>query len=102
TVPAVNAAYQAYMFNNFSRYRRYLQSTESQSPIGSDSFDDDIPTRGAVWSFLRYAADQQLGMIGDGSFWFKLVNGFKTGVSNLAAALGTDPATILRDWAISV
>ena len=25
--------------------------------VGSDAFDDDLPTRGAIWNFLRYAAD---------------------------------------------
>jgi hypothetical protein len=90
------------MANNFSRYRRYLQSTESQSPMGSDPFDDDLPTRGAGWAFLRYAADHQPGSNGDGTFWFKLVNGTNTGVANLAAALGTSPTPMLREISIAV
>jgi len=100
--PAIVAAFQTYQANNFSRFRRYLQSTETQSPIGIDPLDDDLPTRGAVWSFLRYAADHQPGSTGDGTFWYRLVNTTKTGLSNLTDALGTDPAPLLRDWSLSV
>jgi hypothetical protein len=97
-----NGTFQTYMANNFARYRRYLQSPETQSPTGSDPFDDDLPTRGAAWAFLRYAADHQPGSNGDGSFWFKLVNGTSTGIANLTAALGTSPTQMLRDWSIAV
>jgi hypothetical protein len=102
TPPATGSpAYQTYSSNNFLRFRRYLLSPESQSPVGIDPFEDDLPTRGAIWSFLRYAADHQPGS-GDGTFWYRLVNGSKSGLSNLADVLGTDPTKMLRDWAVSV
>jgi hypothetical protein len=94
------AAFSTYEANNFARFRRYLQSTESQAPISSDVTDADLQTRGAIWSFLRYAADRQPG--GDGTLWYKLVNTQSTGLTNLAEALGTDPAPLLRDWAVSL
>lgn len=44
-----------YMIANLSRFRTYLQKTAAQSPYDPD---DDLETRGATWSFLRYAADR--------------------------------------------
>jgi hypothetical protein len=106
TADAVNAttrtqaAFSTYEANNFARFRRYVQSTESQAPISSDGTETDLQTRGAIWSFLRYAADRQPG--GDGTLWYRLVNSTSTGMANLTAALGTDPAKLLRDWAVSL
>ena len=97
-----NGTFQTYLAQNFSRYRRYLQTTETQSPTGSDPFDDDLPTRGGAWSFLRYVADHQASTTGDGTLWFRLANASTTGLANLSAALGTATAPLLRDWATSV
>lgn len=94
-------AYATYGVNNVRRYAQYLGRTESQAPIGFDQFDDDLPTRGAIWDFLRFAADH-LPAGNEGSFWFNLVNSRTSGVANLTAALGTTPYSLLRDWAISV
>src|SRR5262249_13823768 len=66
------------------------------------AFDDDLPTRGAIWSFLRFAADHLPVPSQENNFWFNLVNSKVTGVSNLTAALGKAPNSLLRDWAISV
>ncbi len=94
-------AYATFEANNFNRYATYLPSTESQGPIGTDADDDDLPTRGAIWSFLRYAADHQPAGT-ENAFWFKLVNSQTTGIANLTAVLGVDPGALFRDWAISV
>jgi hypothetical protein len=99
--PKINAAYQTFDINNFRRYTTYLARTESQSPISSGPLDDDLQTRGAIWNFLRYAADH-LPAGSENSFWFNLVNSKTTGVANLTAALGAAPNGLLRDWAISV
>lgn len=94
-------AFATFEQNNFSRYSTYLARPEGQSPIGSDSFDDDLPTRGAIWSFLRFAADHQpAGQ--DNQFWFNLANSTTHGIANLTNALGASPGPVLRDWAISV
>ncbi|HTI65784.1 MAG TPA: hypothetical protein VL524_19805 [Gemmatimonadaceae bacterium] len=99
--PVFTSAYSTYALNNTRRYSQYLGRTESQGPIGFDSFDDDLPTRGAIWSFLRFAADH-LPVGTENTFWFNLVNSKTTGIANLTAALGTSPYPLLRDWAISV
>jgi hypothetical protein len=100
--PLFAAAFSTYENNNFNRYKQYLARPDQQSPIGFDAFDDDLPTRGAAWSFLRYAADHLPVPSQENNFWFNLVNTKATGVPNLTAALGKSPNATLRDWAISV
>jgi hypothetical protein len=95
-----STAYKTFMLFNQNRYRQYLGATETQGPIGATDADDDLFTRGAIWSFLRYSADR-IGANGEAAFWFKLVNNNATGMANLTSALGTPAASWLRDWAIS-
>lgn len=97
----VRAAYATFSANNFGRFRKYLQSTEAQGPFGSSEFDDDLPTRGAIWDFLRYAADQQSGA-GDGTVWYRLVNTRLAGIDNITHVFGSGVMNMMRDWAISV
>ena len=98
---ASTPAYSTFMFFNQSRYASYLSNPELQAPIGSNPFDDDVATRGAIWSFLRYSVDR-LAPADEQSFWFKLVNSKDAGLTNIANALGVSPSAWLRDWAISV
>ena len=101
TDPRFVTAYSTFEINNFNRYKSYLARPEVQSPIGSDAFDDDLPTRGAIWNFLRYAADH-LPLGQENTFWQTLANSKTTGVANLTAAFGAPIGPLLRDWAISV
>jgi len=100
--PIFASAYSTFENNNFNRYRQYLARPEQQSPIGFDAVDDDLPTRGAIWNFLRYTADHLPSASQENAFWFSLVNTKLTGIANLTAALGKPPNSLLRDWAISV
>ncbi|MDB4873725.1 MAG: hypothetical protein JWM41_171 [Gemmatimonadetes bacterium] len=99
--PKFLAAFNTFQLNNFRRYAQYLPQTATQSPIGFDALDDDLPTRGAIWNFLRYAADH-LPAGQENAFWTKLVNSTTSGVANLTNALGAAPNGFFRDWAISV
>ena len=101
TDPVFASAYSAFAINNFRRYAIYLAAPETQAPIGFDDFDDDLATRGAIWSFLRYAADHRPAGT-EGSLWFALANSKTSGMANLTNALGASPALLLHDWAISV
>jgi len=101
TDPKALAAYSTFEVNNFRRYQTYLARTETQAPVGFDSGDDDLQTRGAIWNFLRYAADH-LPAGSEDAFWFNLVNSKTSGIANLTSALGTSPSALMRDWAISV
>jgi Bacterial Ig-like domain (group 2) len=94
-------AFRTYMDQNLRRFENYLQDPEGQSPYDSTNVEaNDLATRGAVWAFLRYAADRRGGT--DSDLWRKLVDGSTTGFANLQQALGTDPRPWVRDWTVSV
>ena len=90
-----------YQYNNLARLSEYLRTPGSQSPIGVDDNDDDFPTRGAIWSYLRYTADQRFAADEPG-FWFKLVNSNVTGLNNLYAVVGPDARLVMRDWTLAI
>lgn len=83
--------------SNFSRLNSYLTSPSSNSPFADN---DDLATRGATWSFLRYAADHTGS--DDGTTWFQLVNSTASGLSNLQQVFGSNLTALARDWATSV
>jgi hypothetical protein len=90
-------AFNAYMEQNTGRLGSFYQNPEGNSPYETD---DDLATRGAIWNFLRYAADRRAG--DDRALWSALVNSSQTGMANLRTALGTDPVPLFRDWAVSL
>jgi len=90
-------AFNNMMSGNFGRYNSYLEKPSEFSPFSSN---DSLETRGATWSYLRYAADQVAST--DGDFWFRLVNSTTTGLANLGQVLGSDPMAMARNWSISV
>ncbi len=81
---------------NFSRLLSYITSPGANSPIADD---DELATRGATWSFLRYLADH-VGT-NDGTIWQQLVNSGTTGFGTLTKVLGADPMPMIRDWAVA-
>ena len=89
----------SYNFNqqsNFGRFREYLLKPSTASPYAKD---DSLWTRGATWSFLRFAADHRGA--NDGDTWFRLVNSTNTGLPNLQEVFGAGLMTIFRDWAVA-
>lgn len=103
-VQAFTAPYQQhyidYQLENTRRLREYIIAVETESPIGVNDLDEDLATRGATWSFLRYAADQRA--TNQAAFWQSLVNSDATGISNLYAVIGADTRLMMRDWALSI
>lgn len=93
---AIRNAFNTYQVSNHGRFNEYLKNPEGNSPYDAD---DDLATRGAIWAFLRYAADQRNGQ--DQPLWFALVNSTTSGLENLRGALGTDPVPLVRDWSVS-
>ena len=89
-------AFNEFQLENFGRLDEYLQAPASNSPYATD---DDLATRGAAWSFLRYTADRRAGT--DQTYWYALVNSTKSGLVNMQAVLGTDPVLWARDWAVA-
>jgi hypothetical protein len=94
------AAYTNFQLQNFNRYFRFTRSPGTQSPIGVSDDDDDLETRGAIWSFLRFAADQRYAG-NEATFWQSLVNSNSTGMQNLYDHVGVDTRQLIRDWAMS-
>lgn len=89
-------AYNNDQSSNFGRLSTYYEKPLTASPYAPD---DSLWTRGATWSFLRYAADHRGSS--DADTWFKLVNSTSTGMANLQGVFGSPLAPIFRDWAIA-
>jgi len=89
-------AYQADIAANVGRYREYLTSTSASSPYRSG---DELSTRGAAWSFLRYLADRRGAS--DGDVFSKLINNSAVGIANLQAVFGNDVPSFVRDWSVA-
>ena len=89
----------AYNFDqqaNFGRFDEYLTRPSTSSPYAPD---DSLWTRGATWSFLRFAADHR--GTSDGDTFYKLVNSTTTGIPNLQQVFGSNLPAIFRDWAVA-
>jgi hypothetical protein len=87
------------MSGNWLAYDDYVKFSSTTSPLEAG---DDVATRGATWSFLRYLADLSPT---DGALWYNLVNSGQSGSTNLANRLGVGEAGLrgmLRDFVISV
>jgi hypothetical protein len=87
------AAFNTYANPNFGRLRGWLQRPDTS---GAFKTNDGLAARGAIWAFLRYAADRRNG--DDATLWYNLVNTQISGTANLQAALGVDPNEWLRDF----
>ena len=81
-------AFNRYQSDNVARLVEYLRNPDAASLMGIDA----LPTRGAAWSFLRYAADRDGG--DDAAFWHALANSTTSGLANLQAVLGAEPARL--------
>jgi hypothetical protein len=92
-----NGLFTQYMSANFGRLRVFLENPQSSSPYSSG---DDLGTRGAIWAFLRYAADHRGSA--DGDAWMRLVNSQVSGFYNLADVFGPDVLQMMYEWTVSM
>jgi hypothetical protein len=96
--PTVSDAFDHFGVANMRRFREYLLDPGSNSPYAANA---NLATRGATWSFLRYAADRLGG--DEASLWLRMVNpplGVH-GLLNLTQAFGPDLESWVRDWSIA-
>ena len=91
----IRNAYLNDMAGNQGRLRDFLASPAGESPYRTG---DDLPTRGAAWSLLRYLVDRAAAS--DGDLWSRLVNNTAVGTANLQSVFG-DVAPRVRDWSVS-
>jgi hypothetical protein len=94
--PAALEAFARHMTSNTENLGRYLQQVKAKSLMGPD----ELATRGATWSFLRYAADRS-GRT-DASVLGDLVNARTAGLDNLNRVLGASALDWMHDWAVSL
>lgn len=97
TTPRALEALARFGIQNLQRYDLYLATVTRQSPTNRN---DDLATRGAAWSFLRYVADQSARS--EESFFRALVGSSQTGFENLAQVLDDAPLEWFRRWGVSV
>jgi hypothetical protein len=98
STPNVQLAFNSFAAANFRRFREYLANPLTNSPYINDGA---IPTRGAIWSFLRYAADRRGS--DERQMWFDLANppaGIH-GIGNITRAVTEDLAGWVREWAVA-
>lgn len=96
--PRTLNAFNNFAVANFRRLREYMTNPAGNSPYANNA---NITTRGAIWSFLRYAVDRRGGQ--ESQIWFQLANpppGIH-GISNLMRAITPDLGIWVRDWAVA-
>jgi hypothetical protein len=87
--------FNEFVYNSVGRYNVYLLGPHFHSVRGTDG----IETRGAAWSFLRYAMDRSPRS--DAQVLRALLSSSATGLDNLGAALGADPLPWIVDWTVT-
>lgn len=94
--PQANDAINRFGVQNLVRYLLYLEDVTNESPTNRDRLE----TRGAIWSFLRYAADHSERP--QTQFFTALGDTPLTGFQNLSAVLAEAPMDRFQDWGVAV
>lgn len=96
--PKVQDAFNNLEASNVRRLIAYLGAPLTNSPYVNNG---SIATRGAIWSFLRYAADRKGG--DQSQLWFQLANPpiNVRGIANLTRAITDDLPGWVRDWTVA-
>lgn len=89
-------AFNEFAYNNLGRYNVFLLGPHFHSVMGSDGAE----TRGAAWSFLRYALDRLPGS--DAPVLGSLLNSVGQGRATLESAGIPDPLGWMAEWAVSL
>jgi hypothetical protein len=100
TVSANLNDYSAFFFQNFARFDKYMLNPGPNSPI-SFSADTSLADRGAIWSLLRYAADNYAPGGDIKALTRALAGGPNTGVNNLVTRTGVPFDTLVAGWMIA-
>ena len=93
--------FNAFFFQNFARFQRYLQNPGQSSGI-SFTADTSLAARGASWALLRYTADHYAPNGNIKAFTKALAGGPNTGVNNLVTrAGGVSFDTLAAGWMVA-
>lgn len=86
-------AFNGWAGSNFGRLQSWLEAPHLQGPYAPN---DTLATRGAIWAFLRYAADRKGG--NQSALWSALVNSTTAGLDNLDAVLEDNTTWWVSDF----
>lgn len=93
--------YNAFFFQNFARFMRYLRDPGPFSPTSSLA-DTSLAVRGAAWALVRYSADHYAPGGDIKAFTRALAGGPNTGVNNLVTRSGNIPFdTLIAGWMVA-
>jgi len=93
--------FNAFFFQNFARFQRYLQNPGPNAPT-SRFADSSLADRGAAWALLRYAADHYAPGGDVKAFIKALAGGPNVGVDNLVRRAGQVPFdTLIAGWMVA-
>jgi hypothetical protein len=94
----ISDAFDTFGVANIRRYREFLINPLTNSPYADNA---NLTTRGAIWAFLRYAADRRGGL--ESSAWFQLANppAGSHGILNLTRVFGAEFSSWVRDWGVA-
>ena len=92
-----NGLFEMYMAPNVARVSTFLEQPQSYSPYSSAN---QPGTYGAIWSFLRYAADHSGSS--DQGVWLSLANSQVSGFDNLFNVFGANVPQLLNSWSLSL
>lgn len=92
--------FNAFFFQNFSRFRIYLKSPADSSPV-STLAAPSLAVRGAAWALLHYAADHYAPGGDVKAFTRKLTAGPELGVANLTKNAGVAFDVIAKGFLIA-
>ena len=98
-VRANSEDFAAYFQQNLSRWAGFLARPDTTSPT-SASTATELPSRGAAYALLRYAADQY-SPNNARQFFRRLVAGPSTSVTNLVQRAGAPFDQIISGWLIA-
>lgn len=94
--------YDAFYFQNFARLSTYLEDPDSVSGNSPIDADADLPTRGAIWNFLRWILDQERSPSDENSLTRSLVITDLSGIQNLETAVGVEFEELLPEWLLAL
>jgi hypothetical protein len=91
--------YLAFYRQNLTRFRYWMLRPDTASPT-SDRARDGLPSRGAAWALVRYAADQFSG--GNArAFFRRLALGPETDITNLVLRTGRPFDEVIGGWLVA-
>lgn len=91
--------YNAFFFQNFARFRSWMQRPDTSSGI-SEAAAENLSSRGAAWALLRYAADN-FSNSDPRAFTRRLVTGPDTGIKNFNRATAVPLDTVVAGWLVA-